>query len=40
MKKLMIAAAAAAMIGGVQAVIFTMLSMAYLANAVKEEEES
>ena len=27
-------------IGGVQAVIFTMLSMAYLANAVKEEEES
>jgi len=25
-------------IGGVQAVIFTMLSMAYLANAVKEEE--
>lgn len=27
-------------IGGVQAVIFTMLSMAYLANAVKVEEES
>ena len=26
-------------IGGVQAVIFTMLSMAYLANAVKHEEE-
>ena len=26
-------------IGGVQAVIFTMLSMAYLANAVKKEEE-
>ena len=25
-------------IGGVQAVIFTMLSMAYLANAVKEDE--
>ena len=27
-------------IGGVQAVIFTMLSMAYLANAVKSEENS
>ena len=26
-------------IGGVQVVIFTMLSMAYLANAVKHEEE-
>ena len=26
-------------IGGVQAVIFTMLSMAYLANAVKKDEE-
>ena len=26
-------------IGGVQAVIFTMLSMAYLANAVKEDKE-
>ena len=26
-------------IGGVQAVIFTMLSMAYLANAVKDEQE-
>lgn len=26
-------------VGGVQAFIFTMLSMAYLANAVKEDEE-